>query len=191
MGQPGRTEPRIRAALRPWLLPAPLLAAAVVIGGIPGVILGWIALLLGIDRLLDRLGLGRSGADEADRAFRRLTRKRRRGPPLEYLAEDEGWVAVAPRRRLGVQPVPLDSLVGTVDRHKAVAFDRDFRPPAYSRGRWTLMFRAAAAGAELPPVSVYRVGGRHYVRDGHHRVSVAKARGATDIEAEVVELQRP
>jgi hypothetical protein len=40
----------------------------------------------------------------------------------------------------------------------------------------------------MPPISVYRVGDRHFVRDGHHRVSVARALGAEAIEAHVVEL---
>ena len=40
----------------------------------------------------------------------------------------------------------------------------------------------------LPPISVYRFEGRHYVRDGHHRVSVARALGQADIDADVTEL---
>jgi hypothetical protein len=52
------------------------------------------------------------------------------------------------------------------------------------------MYHAIDAGAALPPISVYRLDGDHYVRDGHHRVSVARARGATDIDAEVTELKR-
>jgi ParB-like chromosome segregation protein Spo0J len=43
-------------------------------------------------------------------------------------------------------------------------------------------------GVGLPPISVYRFEGRHYVRDGHHRVSVARALGAADIDADVTEL---
>ena len=50
------------------------------------------------------------------------------------------------------------------------------------------MCHAVQAGAALPPISVYRYEGRHYVRDGHHRVSVARALGATDIDADVTEL---
>jgi hypothetical protein len=50
------------------------------------------------------------------------------------------------------------------------------------------MFRAARRGARLPPISVYRVGAQHYVRDGHHRVSVAHALGVDSIDAEITEL---
>ena len=35
----------------------------------------------------------------------------------------------------------------------------------------------------LPPISVVPVGDRFAVRDGHHRVSVARARGAFAIDA--------
>jgi hypothetical protein len=53
------------------------------------------------------------------------------------------------------------------------------------------MFLAAGRGAELPPIDVYRVGEEHYLRDGHHRVSVARALGTESIDADVVELRRP
>jgi hypothetical protein len=173
---------------RSLLLPAPLAAAAVVIGGIAGFFLGFVAVLLWIDRLLDRLfGVAGTSRIEAERAFRRLSRERRE-PDLEYLATESGPAAVASRRALGVQTVAIDSIVGTVDRHKAESFDRSFRPAQWSRGRWTLMYLAAQRGLELPPISVYRLRDRHYVRDGHHRVSVARALGAAAIEAHVVEL---
>jgi hypothetical protein len=38
---------------------------------------------------------------------------------------------------------------------------------------------------------VYRVGAEHVVRDGHHRVAVARDRGQATIDADVVELRRP
>jgi hypothetical protein len=175
---------------RPAALPAVLLAGGIAIGGIPGFIAGFFAALLGIDRLLDRMhGFGSSSVAEAERRFDRRARGRGRRPrPLEYLAEDAGPAAVAKRQNLGVQPIAVDSIVGTVDRHKAEAFDADFRAPGYSRTRWAQMCHAVDAGAVLPPISVYRMGGRHYVRDGHHRVSVARALGTADIDAEVTEL---
>jgi hypothetical protein len=179
------------------LVPAGLLAlAAAVVGGLSGVLLGFFAVLLLIDRVLDRLiSTPGAGSMEAEHAFKRLAHERRRAArhgcgDLVYLPEDRGWVAVAQRRPVGIQSVDVGSIVGTVDGHKAKTFDCAFRPPDFSRGRWTLMFRAARRGAELPPVSLYRVGSEHYVRDGHHRVSVARATGADAIDAEIVELRR-
>jgi hypothetical protein len=200
---PGRLRrPAPRTLLRA-LLPALLLAAAFVAGGAPGVILGFVAALLVLDRMLDHaIGFSGWGMLDAERSFRRLARQRRRtalgrrlhhlppdGDRLAYLADDTGWAAVAGRRAIGVQTIAVESIVGTVDGHKSVAFDGSFRPPRWSRGRWTLMYLAARAGTRLPPISVYRVGGDHFVRDGHHRVSVARALGTGAIDAEVVELR--
>jgi hypothetical protein len=177
--------------LRPAALPAALLAGGIMIGGIPGFLAGFVAALLGIDRVLDRLhGFGSSSVADAERRFDRIARGRGRRPvPLEHLHEESGWAATAERRHLGVVTIPVDSIVGTVDPHKAVAFDAEWRAPEYSRTRWAQMFHAVEIGGTLPPISVYRAHGRHYVRDGHHRVSVARALGAADIDAEVVELR--
>lgn len=89
---------------------------------------------------------------------------------------------------LGMQVVPLDSIVGTVDRGRM--FDRSFRPTSsLSRGRWERIARAMRRGEAMPPVSLYRVGDVHFVRDGHHRVSVARALGLRDIEGRVTEVR--
>ena len=182
--------PEWRRKLRPAALPAALLAGGIAIGGFPGFIAGFVAALLGIDRLLDRMhGFGSWGMDDAERRFDRLARERRRRPSrCVYLPEDAGPAATAKRHRLGVQPIEVGSIVGTVDPHKAEAFDAEFRPPPYGRARWSQMCHAVQAGTALPPISVYRFEGRHYVRDGHHRVSVARALGAADIDADVTEL---
>ncbi|HEX2409692.1 MAG TPA: hypothetical protein VHJ39_00885 [Solirubrobacteraceae bacterium] len=173
-----------RAALFPFILPAALGGAALALGGLGGFLLGFIAALLGIDRALGFAGVSRI---EAERAYRRLTRGR--SGTLAYLPDDAGWAATAPRHRLGVQTIALDSIAGTTDRHKAESFDAAFRPPAWSRERWMQLWLSARGGNPFPPISVYRFSGRHFVRDGHHRVSVARALGASDIEADVVELR--
>jgi hypothetical protein len=179
------------------VLPIGLAGAAVLagglLGGLPGFLLAFTAALIAVDRLLD-LGDLRSVA--AEQAFKRLARRRRgrlsRRPSagLAYLADDTGWAATAPRRRLGMQTIAISSIAGTTDAHKAEAFDHALRPPEWSRVRWTQLYVAAQRGTALPPVSVYRVGEQHYLRDGHHRASVARALGAESIEAHVVELGR-
>jgi hypothetical protein len=161
------------------VLPAALLVTALALGGVPGFLLGFTAVALAIDRML--------GFDDAEHAFRKVAR--RRGPRLAYLADDVGWAAIAARRRLGVQSIAVASIVGTTDPQKAVAFDVAFRPPEWSRERWMQLWRSARRGAAVPPIAVYRVGDRHFVRDGHHRVSVARALGTECLDAQVVELQ--
>jgi hypothetical protein len=90
-------------------------------------------------------------------------------------------------RSVGVQPIPVESIVGTVDR--TGDFDRQFRPTSSRvRSRWESIARAERLGAAMPPISVYRIGGLHFVRDGHHRVSVARALGRTEIDADVTEV---
>ena len=168
---------------RRFVLPALLAPAGIVLGGVPGFLLAFLAGLLAVDRALDLAG-GRLAGAEA--AFARA--RRQRGAPLVYLADDHGWAATAARRRLGVRTIAIETIVGTCDRHKAEVFDRGFRPPEWSRERWSQLYHAASTGSPLPPISVYRVGDSHFVRDGHHRVSVARALGAREVDAVVVEL---
>jgi hypothetical protein len=95
-----------------------------------------------------------------------------------------GWSA---ERYLGLQTIQLDTVVGTVDSGRD--FDRRFRPTSDRvRERWERLDLAQRCGAAIPPIEVYRVGGLHFVKDGHHRVSVAVATGHTTIDAYVTEV---
>jgi hypothetical protein len=90
-------------------------------------------------------------------------------------------------RRLGLRVVELDSIVGSVDRTRD--FDRWFRPRTQrTRERWERLARAQRRGETIPPVDLYRIGELHFVRDGHHRVSVAHALGLRVIDAFVTEV---
>jgi hypothetical protein len=90
-------------------------------------------------------------------------------------------------RRLGLQSIPLDTIVGTVDSSRD--FDRRFRPTSGRvRERWERLALAQRRGEPIPPIDVYRVGDLHFVQDGHHRVSIAIATGATTIDAYVTEV---
>jgi hypothetical protein len=91
-------------------------------------------------------------------------------------------------RDLGVQVIPLDAIVGTVDRKRQ--FDRAFRPASGDlRGRWEGIAAARRRGVPMPPIDVYRIGDMYFVKDGHHRVSVARALGDTNIDARVREVE--
>jgi len=90
-------------------------------------------------------------------------------------------------RRLGLQVITLDSIVGSVDRSRE--FDRRFRPTSGQvRERWQRLALAQRRGEAIPPIEVYRVGDMHFVVDGHHRVSVAHALGLKTIDAYVTEV---
>jgi hypothetical protein len=91
-------------------------------------------------------------------------------------------------RSLGLQMIELSSIVGSVDRTRD--FDRRFRPTSNRlRERWQGIDMALRRGRGMPPISVYRIGDLHFVRDGHHRVSVALAMRLAVIEAHVTEIE--
>jgi hypothetical protein len=97
-----------------------------------------------------------------------------------------GWRG---ERQLGLQTIRLDTIVGTVD--SGCDFDRHFRPASGRvRERWEQLALAQRLGAAIPPIEVYRVGGLHFVSDGHHRVSIAAATGQQTIDAYVTEILR-
>jgi hypothetical protein len=121
----------------------------------------------------------------------RLAKRIRREPadvhmvlPFEEVRDALGFRG---ERHLGLQVIPLDSIVGTVDRIRE--FDRRFRPTSRRvRDRWQRVAEAQRRGQAMPPISVYRIGDLHFVEDGHHRVSVARAQGRRDIDAYVTEV---
>jgi hypothetical protein len=125
-------------------------------------------------------------------ALSRLAARLRREPddvamilPLDEVLEALGQTG---ERRLGLQSIAVDSIVGSVDRTRE--FDRRFRPRSGRvRGRWERIAQAQRRGEPMPPISVYRVGDMHFVADGHHRVSVARALGHTHLDAYVTEVQ--
>jgi hypothetical protein len=145
------------------------------------------------------LDTGFPGADAKDdfsrarrhRALAKLAARLRLEPgdvdlvlPFEEVVEALGRVG---ERSLGLQTIPLDSIVGTVGRTRE--FDRSFRPTSNrTRERWERIANAQRRGESMPPISVYRIGDVHFVRDGHHRVSVARAQGRRDIDAYVTEV---
>jgi hypothetical protein len=105
--------------------------------------------------------------------------------PYQEVIEALGFVS---EHRVGLQVVPIAAIVGTVDRERD--FDRRFRPTSGRvRGRWERIAEAMRRGEAMPPVDLYRIGELYFVRDGHHRVSVAYALGREDIDAYVTEVQ--
>jgi hypothetical protein len=65
-------------------------------------------------------------------------------------------------------------------------FDRDFNPlHDHNRGRWLSVAGARQRGKDLPPVALIKIGDAYFVRDGHHRISVAHALGQSVVQARV------
>jgi hypothetical protein len=115
---------------------------------------------------------------------------RRPVPVLRLLLYDEVVAALGYRseRRVGQRVVPLDAIVGTVDR--GGQFDRRFRPASTRlRRRWEQIAAAMRRGEPMPPVDLVQIGPMYFVRDGHHRISVARVLGYRDIDATVTEVE--
>jgi hypothetical protein len=89
---------------------------------------------------------------------------------------------------LGMRTVEVDKIVGSVGRHRD--FDRAFLPSKDDLGaRWKRIDEMMHRAEELPPISLYKIGDAYFVRDGNHRVSVARQQGVEMIDAEVIELR--
>ena len=87
---------------------------------------------------------------------------------------------------LGTFTVPLSQIRGSETRTQD--FDRSFNPlNNRTMYRWTSVARARQDGIPMPAVQLIKVGEDYFVRDGHHRISVAHAFGEQFIEAEVIE----
>jgi len=115
---------------------------------------------------------------------------RRDADDVEVMLPFDEVVAALGRRAeadRGLRSIPLDAIVGTVDRGKE--FDRNFRPTsARVRPRFERIAKAQRRGETMPPIDVYQVGELYFVRDGHHRVAVAREHGRDLIDARVVEV---
>jgi hypothetical protein len=126
-------------------------------------------------------------------AFGAYLRARRRG----WLAQQ--WARLAGRSRhllplegadraaqrsAGLQAVPVRAIRGSEGRTRD--FDVDFNPlTEHTQERWIRLYNAWQEGAHLPPVVLVRLGDTYYVRDGHHRISIARSLGQEYVEAEV------
>ena len=103
---------------------------------------------------------------------------------LLNLADVAARRTVSARHYLGLQIVPIRQIRGSEGRCRD--FDDLFHPlRQHAEARWNGIARAWLRGANLPPVDLICIEGIYFVRDGHHRISVARALGQQMIEAEV------
>lgn len=88
----------------------------------------------------------------------------------------------------GLKDIPVADIRGSVGRPND--FDASFLPvKPQLRKRWEQLDGAMRRGEPVPPIEVYRLGNVYFVKDGHHRVSVARHLGWTTIPARVIELR--
>ena len=88
----------------------------------------------------------------------------------------------------GVQEIPIAQIRGSENRTRD--FDASFHPlKQHLRERWIRLYSLIQLGQEMPPIAVYRVGEVFFVRDGHHRVSIARRLHWETIRAHMVEIK--
>jgi hypothetical protein len=115
---------------------------------------------------------------------------RRRPSSNRLLSFDEATEGLGPWRQayLGRRTVPVKSIVGSEGRY--ADFDDEFLPlQGSSEEKWRSVYAALRRGEELPPVSLLKVGDAYFVRDGNHRVSVARWLGIAALDADVAEVR--
>jgi hypothetical protein len=87
----------------------------------------------------------------------------------------------------GMETVPIKLIVGSEGRYRD--FNKYFLPRSeFLRSRWERVDKAQIRDIPLPAIQLYEIGGAYFVRDGNHRVSVARAQGVEEIDAEVTSL---
>lgn len=110
-----------------------------------------------------------------------------RNPDLLSFYEVTSLIKPKSETYLGMRTIPVDRIIGSEGRYHD--FSAAFFPKReLLRNRWESIDSAMIGDVILPPISVYSLGGYYFVRDGNHRVSVAKSKGVEFIDAEVVEL---
>ena len=122
-----------------------------------------------------------------EEAYARLRGRPRELAPYLAIVQRLPWHTEHER---GLREVPLRRIVGSVNRPRQ--FTTHLRPRSDAlRERWSRVYAATLAAEGLPPIEVYQYGNAYYLRDGHHRCSVAQALGAREIQAYVTELIGP
>jgi hypothetical protein len=122
-------------------------------------------------------------------AYRRLAgiAGRNLSRPLLSLDEVSQRLRAFEQTYVGIRPIPVADVVGTVSRIDD--FDRDFLPKRSKiQERWQNVEESYPEG-DFPPIVVYEIDGRYFVVDGHHRVAIARQRGVEFIDAEITQLR--
>ena len=132
--------------------------------------------------------------DDFERAYRRgfwrklsswLTGERNELLPFDAVRER---IPLRGQHYIGLLEVPIEQIVGSLGRYRD--FDRAFLPrQVRTRSRWVSIDSAQYDEIILPPVELYKMGDVYFVRDGNHRVSVAREMGQEFVDAYVTEIE--
>ncbi len=138
----------------------------------------------------------RTASDDFDRAIYKgfwrkvvawLTGKRNTLLPYDEVRQH---IPLKGQHSLGLQQVPMEKIIGSVGRYQD--FDRAFLPlHERTKDRWINIDAAHIRQEYLPPVDLIKMGEVYFVKDGNHRVSVARERGQDYIDAYVTEIEIP
>lgn len=106
----------------------------------------------------------------------------RRSSRMLDLKTVKATISIRNRHYQGIRTVPLDQIRGSENR--ADDFDVHFNPThRYNKTRWVSIAAAMLQDSILPPVELIKLDEIYFVRDGHHRISAARAVGQKEIEA--------
>jgi hypothetical protein len=90
------------------------------------------------------------------------------------------------RRHARSQSVDINQIVGSEGRTQD--FDRKFYPlKSHNGGRWLNIALAWQRGVHFPAIDLIKIQDVYIVRDGHHRISVARYLGCKYLDAHVTE----
>jgi len=113
-----------------------------------------------------------------------LTQKNNRLLPFDEIRR---IIPVHGQYDAGLHVIEVEKIVGSVARYND--FDRAFIPKQrHTRSRWISIDMANLTDVVLPPIEVYKIGEIYFVKDGNHRVSVAREKGQKFIDAQVTEI---
>ncbi len=146
------------------------------------------ALLGKMDTGLDDINLRIATAKLFDRAYSTAKRNRllakifRKDIHLQALSSQP---LGSDHHRNHIVSVPIQQIKGSLGRSED--FDVDFNPlNERSRSRWISIATAVRKGTPMPAIELIQVGNTYYVRDGHHRISVARSMDQEAIDAHIV-----
>ncbi len=116
-------------------------------------------------------------------------------PYLPVLEARVPELASLSRLSLGIISVPLSRVVGSVSEGRSKAFTKNFLPildgGSEFAAKWDHLYESVEAKGVTMPVTALEYLGYYYIIEGNKRVSVMKAMGAREIEADVTRVYPP